>query len=114
MGRRKGGHYRAASAASAGRSSGACGAIRTDSVLSTDEGCLPSTIYRLLQHAAFEPEDVEQLGAAYEEALRVLQVSDRADPITQIIAKRIIKAAQTGIHEPSELCKLAIKDLRVP
>jgi len=59
-------------------------------------------IYPLLQKAAFEPEDIKRLVAAYEEALRVLQLSDRDDPITQIIGERIIKAAQTGIREPSE------------
>jgi hypothetical protein len=68
-------------------------------------------IYRLLQSSAFGPEDIERLSTAYEEALRLLQLSDRSDPITQIIAERI---AQTGVHEPSEICRLAIKDLRVP
>ena len=71
-------------------------------------------INRLLQSSAFGPEDIERLSTAYEEALRLLQLSDRSDPITQIIAERIIQAAQTGVHEPSEICRLAIKDLRVP
>ena len=49
------------------------------------------------------------------EALRLLQLSDRTDPITQIVAERIIQAAQTaGVHEPSDICRLAIKDLRFP
>jgi hypothetical protein len=71
-------------------------------------------IDRLLQNAAFGPEDTERLSAAYEEALHLLQLSDRTDPITQIVAERIIEAAKTGVREPSQLCQLAIKDLRVP
>jgi hypothetical protein len=71
-------------------------------------------IDRLLQNAAFGPEDIERLSAAYEEALHLLQLSDRTDPITQIVAERIIEAAKTGVREPSQLCQLAIKDLRVP
>ena len=71
-------------------------------------------IDRLLQNSAFGPEDIERLSAAYEEALHLLQLSDRTDPIMQIVAQRIIEAAKTGVREPSQLCQLAIKDLRVP
>jgi integrase len=71
-------------------------------------------IYRLLQNSAFGPEDIERLSAAYEEALRLLELLDRTDAATQIIARRIIQAAQSGAREPSEICRLAIKDLRVP
>jgi integrase len=67
----------------------------------------------ILQNSAFGPEDIERLSAAYEEALRLLQLSDRTDAATQIIARRIIQAAQSGVREPSEICRLAIKDLRV-
>ena len=51
---------------------------------------------------------------AYEDALRALQLSSRTDPITTIIAQRIIEAAKTGVRDLAELCALAIKDLRVP
>src|SRR4029077_1893595 len=50
----------------------------------------------------------------YESALRALELSDRYDPITEIIARRIIEAAQTGLRDPDSLCATAIKDLRVP
>ena len=71
-------------------------------------------IYRLLQVSAFGPEDIEKLSAAYEDALRILEISNRADPVTETIAKRIIEAAQTGVRDQVKLCMLAIKDLRVP
>jgi hypothetical protein len=71
-------------------------------------------IYRLLQVSVFGPEDIENLSAAYEDALRILELSNRADPVTETIAKRIIEAAQTGIRDRVKLCMLAIKDLRVP
>jgi hypothetical protein len=38
---------------------------------------------------------------AYEEALRALHISDRNDPINQIIAQRIIEGARTGRHDPA-------------
>ena len=63
-------------------------------------------IYRLLQKSAFGPEDIELLATAYEDALRALKLNDRDDPITQLVAKRIIEAAQTGLRDPD----LAVRD----
>jgi hypothetical protein len=71
-------------------------------------------IYRLLQKSAFGPDDIERLTTAYESALRVLELNDRSDPITEFVARRIIEAAQTGLRDPDSLCATAIKDLRVP
>jgi len=71
-------------------------------------------IYRLLQNSVFGPEDIQRLATAYEDALRALELTDRSDPITLIIARRIIEAAQTGARDPATLCAIAIKDLRVP
>lgn len=71
-------------------------------------------IYRLLQKSAFGPEDIQLLATAYEDALRALKLNDRDDPITQLVAKRIIEAAQTGLRDPDSLCATAIKDLKVP
>ena len=65
-------------------------------------------IYRLLQKSAFGPDDIERLATAYESEL-----NDREDPITEIIARRIIEAAQTGLRDPDSLCATAIKDLNV-
>jgi hypothetical protein len=71
-------------------------------------------IYRLLQNSAFGPEDIRLLATAYESALRALKLNDRDDPITQLVAKRIIEAAQTGLRDPDSLCATAIKDLSIP
>jgi hypothetical protein len=71
-------------------------------------------IYRLLQTLKFDPEDAEKLTAAYENALRALELANREDPITNIVAERIIQAAKTGERDPARLCAMAIKDLRVP
>jgi integrase len=71
-------------------------------------------IYKMLKTVSFSPEDIERLATAYEDALRALRVVNRADPITVVIAKRIIDAAQTGMRDSKELCALAIKDLQTP
>jgi len=71
-------------------------------------------IYRLLQNRAFEPEDIERMSVAYEAALQVLRLANRSDPITQIVAERIIEIAQTGVRDPEKLCAAALKDFDIP
>ena len=70
-------------------------------------------IYRLLQNAAFAPEDIAPLVAAYEDCLRTLKLSDRSDPIAQVLAKKIIEIAQTGIRDSAWLGRLALEELGV-
>ena len=69
-------------------------------------------IYRLLQKAAFEPEDVKRLGEAYELALERLELKDRDDPLTQTIATFLIEIAQTGEKDTNTICALALSRLR--
>ena len=66
-------------------------------------------IYRLLQNSAFAPEDIAPLVAAYEDCLRTLKLSDRSDPITEIVAKKIIELAQ----DSARLGRLALEEIRV-
>jgi hypothetical protein len=70
-------------------------------------------IYRLLQTSTMQPEEISRVTAAYEQALHTLCVKDRDDPLTEMIAKTIIKIAQTGVHDSAQLSDLAIKQLGV-
>jgi hypothetical protein len=72
------------------------------------------TIRRLIQNLAFNQEDIERLAAAYEEALQALHISDRDDPINEVIAQRIIEGARAGVRDPKALCKMAVKDIMIP
>lgn len=65
-------------------------------------------IYRLLQKSAFGPEEIERMTTAYEDALRVLGLTDRADPMTEILAKKIVEIAQTGERDPARICATAV------
>ena len=42
-----------------------------------------------------------------------LGVKDRDDPLTETIAKTIIKIAQTGVHDAAEISALTIRQLGV-
>jgi hypothetical protein len=71
-------------------------------------------IYRLLQNSALGPEEIERLAAAYEQTLRDLALKDRDDPITRLIAEKVLEVGQTGIRDPDQISKLAIKELGLP
>jgi hypothetical protein len=70
-------------------------------------------IYRLLRNSPLKAEEISRLEAAYEQALHTLCVKDRDDPLTEMVAKKIIKIAQTGIHDPAQIAARAIKELGV-
>ena len=68
-------------------------------------------IYKLMQNSVFEPEDIERLVTAYEQTLRALRLKDRSDPITQLVAEKIIAIGRLRIEDPAEISKLALKEL---
>ncbi len=71
-------------------------------------------IYRLLQEAAFGPDEIVQMTAAYEAALKLLRISDRADPITELIAQKIILVVRNGEHDPERICARTLEELGIP
>jgi hypothetical protein len=71
------------------------------------------TIRRLLKanRLAGLQEVEHRLNRAYKEVLRSLHLVDRNDPIAEIVAKTVIEIGATGVREPSEISKIAIKRL---
>ena len=61
---------------------------------------------------ASEPEAIEHMTAAYEHALKVLQLTDRTDPITELVARKIIEIAEVGERDPDRLCARALAALK--
>jgi hypothetical protein len=70
-------------------------------------------IYRLLQNTPMGPEEIKVLTEAYEQTLRGRGLVDRNDPISEIVAKKIIEMGQRGVRDSKRLATLAIKELRV-
>jgi hypothetical protein len=70
-------------------------------------------IYRLLKNSTLEPEEISRITEAYEQTLQILCVKDRDDPLTEMIAKKIIRIAQSGVHDAAQLSALAIAELRI-
>ena len=71
-------------------------------------------IYRLLEHAHFNPEQITVLTAAYEHCLKTMGLVDRNDPVTELIAHKILEVAQRGDADPHRLCDQAMTELGIP
>jgi hypothetical protein len=67
-------------------------------------------IDRLLKGSSLDRELIVQLKLAYEATLRALHLVDRNDPITELIARRVIDVGKRG-GDPFEISKLVIKGL---
>ena len=53
------------------------------------------------------------LVAAYEAALKKLGLVDRDDPLTKIVAKKIIEIAERGVRDPKQLSALTMRELGI-
>jgi hypothetical protein len=62
-------------------------------------------IRQLLDSNAFNPEEVTMLRAVFEDTLRALKLVDRSDPVTLLIAKKIIGLARRGERDPARCVK---------
>jgi hypothetical protein len=69
-------------------------------------------INRLFREGKIKPEDVERLNQAFSLTLSELGLVDRNDPICEIVASKIIEVDATGTHDPKEIAKLAVAQLR--
>jgi hypothetical protein len=71
-------------------------------------------INRMTRGPLFDDGELAGVIRAYEDALRVLGLADRADPLTEIIARRIIEIVRSGELNPERICERAIAGLAVP
>ena len=69
-------------------------------------------IYRLLQQSVFDDVAVKAMADAYEAAFREFGLANRADPLTNVSASKIIEIARLGVHDPAKLCERAMAELR--
>ena len=68
-------------------------------------------INRLLKDTAFGPDEIKVLNRAYDSALRALYLIDRNDPITEIVARKVIDLARSGMTDPVQIADTAVKTL---
>ena len=78
-------------------------------------------LYRLLRDeieisegGSFTPEEVAVLGTVYEAILVTLMLDDRSDPVTELVARKVMDLYQSGERDPVQLCNRVIKVLGIP
>lgn len=71
-------------------------------------------VRQLLAKSPLGPEEIDVLVKAYEETLHAFGLVDRDDPITEIIAQKVIEIGQTGLRDPSQISTQAFKELGRP
>lgn len=71
-------------------------------------------IRRFLNGTSLQPQEIINLNLAYKSALRSLSLVDRNDPVVEIVAKKIIEIGRTGLHDPAQISRQAVKELGVP
>jgi hypothetical protein len=70
-------------------------------------------ILRFIAEGAFGPDEIAAMTDAYEAALIVLRLTDRDDPITELIAKAVIEVARSGERDPIQIAEHAIRGLGI-
>lgn len=78
-----------------------------------NNGNEPMAIYRLIAAGAFGPDEIQAMTAAYESALSELGITDREDPLTELIAKAIVNVTATGNRNPDMIKDRALNALGV-
>lgn len=65
----------------------------------------------LLRDIVFDPETIKAITTAYERACSELQLVDRNDLLTELVAKTIISVAETGERDPERIRQMAMEKL---
>ena len=68
-------------------------------------------IYRLLQNVPIGSEEISRLTTAYERTLRTIGIVDRGDALAELVARKVLEVAQTGIRQPADISAQAIKEI---
>jgi len=70
-------------------------------------------IYKPIANGSFGPDEIKAMTEAYESALIDLGISNRQDPITDMIAKSIVNITATGERDALAIKERALNALGV-
>jgi hypothetical protein len=65
----------------------------------------------LRRQGVFAPDEVAMLGNVFEDVLQTFGLVDRKDPMTEMVAKKVVELAKTGIRDPERLKAITIQTL---
>ena len=59
-----------------------------------------------------ESAEIKRLNSAYAKALRMLDLVDRSDPVTEIVAKKVLEVGTSGVTDPQEIAEIVVSNFR--
>lgn len=68
-------------------------------------------IIPFLRGQAFDPEMIDVMGAAFSKTCDALGLIERTDPITTLVAEKIIELAERGLRNPAAMHLMAIDEI---
>jgi len=71
-------------------------------------------IYRLLKHCAFNRKEAEIIAAAYEDVLSALDLPNDDNPVTEVVARKILDIAAVSKLDRVRISTRAIAELGIP
>ena len=71
----------------------------------------PMPLYRLLQHQAFEPPQLQAMAYAFENACHDLKLQLKDDRERERVARKVIEIAQRGERDPIRLKEQVLAEL---
>jgi hypothetical protein len=61
------------------------------------------------RQGVFSPEEVAMLGNVFEEVLQTIGLVDRKDPMTEMVAKKLVELATAGMRDSARLKALTLQ-----
>jgi hypothetical protein len=71
-------------------------------------------IHVLLENSPLGPAEIKVMTDAHEIGLRLLQITDRRGPLSELVAARVVLIAKTGVSDPMVIAAEAIKTIGIP
>jgi hypothetical protein len=71
-------------------------------------------IDQLFRDGKIKPEEFERLNKAFAFTLHTLSLVDRGDPLSEIVARKVIEIDAAGVHDVKEIAKIAAKEFGIP
>ena len=65
------------------------------------------TIHLYLKSLSLDPDEIQF--EAYDITLKALGLTSRDDPITEVVAKKIVEVSRTGVRDPVQLSRLEME-----
>jgi hypothetical protein len=65
-----------------------------------------------IHRQTFDPETTDAMSRAFQNACRALGLADRDDPLNEVVAKHVIKLAETGVRNSDALYMLTVTEFK--